>query len=58
MDLESELMDRAVFVTGVDGFVGSHLVDRLVEIGANVHMFVRAASSGELQNIRHQTSTP
>jgi len=53
MDLESELVDRPVFVTGADGFVGSHLVDRLVELGADVHVFVRATSSGELNNIRH-----
>jgi len=52
MDIESELADRPVFVTGADGFIGSHLVDRLVELGANVHVFVRATSSGELNNIR------
>jgi dTDP-glucose 4,6-dehydratase len=42
-------------VTGADGFVGSHLVDKLIDIGANVHVFVRATSSGELNNIRHQS---
>ncbi|MDB9281714.1 GDP-mannose 4,6-dehydratase [Halorubrum ezzemoulense] len=54
MKLESELNGRPVFVTGADGFVGSHLVDTLVEYNANVHVFVRATSSGELNNIRHQ----
>ncbi len=29
MDLKSYLKDRAVFVTGADGFMGSHLVDKL-----------------------------
>ncbi|MFC6757177.1 MULTISPECIES: GDP-mannose 4,6-dehydratase [Haloarcula] len=53
MDIQSELDDRPVFVTGGDGFVGSHLVDTLVEHGADVHVFVRATSSGELNNIRH-----
>jgi len=53
MDFESKLSDRAVFVTGADGFVGSHLVDTLVDVGADVHVFVRATSSGELNNIRH-----
>lgn len=53
MDLESKLSARPVFVTGADGFVGSHLVDRLVELDAEVHAFVRATSSGELKNIRH-----
>lgn len=55
MNLESELTDRPVFVTGADGFIGSHLVDRLVGFGANVHVFVRATSSGELNNIRDQS---
>lgn len=54
MNLDSQLTDRPVFITGADGFVGSHLVDRLVSLGANVHVFVRATSSGELNNIRHQ----
>ncbi|WP_424002668.1 GDP-mannose 4,6-dehydratase [Haloarcula salina] len=54
MNLESKLTERPVFVTGGDGFVGSHLVDTLVEHGADVHVFVRATSSGELNNIRHQ----
>lgn len=53
MHLESELADRPVFVTGADGFVGSHLTEKLVELGSDVHVFVRATSSGELNNIRH-----
>jgi len=53
MDLESRFVERPVFITGADGFVGSHLTERLVEFGADVHVFVRATSSGELQNIRH-----
>jgi len=54
MDLKASLKDRAVFVTGADGFIGSHLVDKLVESGARVHVFIRATSSGELHNIHHQ----
>ncbi len=53
MDLTARLADRPVFVTGADGFVGSHLVDTLLEHGADVHAFIRATSSGELQNLRH-----
>lgn len=53
MNIESRLEERPVFVTGADGFVGSHLTERLVELDANVHVFVRATSSGELRNIRH-----
>ncbi len=44
---------RTVLVTGADGFMGSHLTDALVEIGADVHAFVRATSSGALNNIGH-----
>lgn len=53
MDLQGSFAERPVFVTGADGFVGSHLTERLVDYGADVHVFVRATSSGELQNIRH-----
>jgi dTDP-glucose 4,6-dehydratase len=44
---------RTALVTGADGFMGSHLTDALVELGANVHAFVRATSSGALNNIGH-----
>src|SRR5262245_18296010 len=44
---------RTVLVTGADGFMRSHLTDALVELGANVHAFVRATSSGALNNIGH-----
>jgi len=40
-------------VTGADGFVGSHMVEKLLELGSNVHAIVRATSSGELKNILH-----
>ena len=44
---------RTCLVTGADGFMGSHLTDALVEIGAEVIAFVRATSSGALNNIGH-----
>ena len=44
---------RTVLVTGADGFMGSHLTDALVHLGAEVHAFVRATSSGALNNIGH-----
>jgi dTDP-glucose 4,6-dehydratase len=44
---------RTVLVTGADGFMGSHLTEALVELGANVYAFVRATSSGALNNISH-----
>jgi dTDP-glucose 4,6-dehydratase len=45
--------DRTCVVTGADGFIGSHLTEALVALGANVVAFVRATSSGALNNIGH-----
>src|SRR6266404_877405 len=42
---------RTCLVTGADGFMGSHLTDALVQLGADVVAFVRATSSGALNNI-------
>jgi dTDP-glucose 4,6-dehydratase len=44
---------RTCLVTGADGFMGSHLTDALVHIGADVIAFVRATSSGALNNVGH-----
>jgi dTDP-glucose 4,6-dehydratase len=52
-DFGSFYADRTVVVTGADGFMGSHLTEALVHIGANVTAFVRATSSGALNNIGH-----
>jgi dTDP-glucose 4,6-dehydratase len=54
-DLKREFGDyfagRTCLVTGADGFMGSHLTEALVQLDANVHAFVRATSSGALNNI-------
>jgi dTDP-glucose 4,6-dehydratase len=56
-DLRSEFGDlyrgRTCVVTGADGFMGSHLTEALVALEANVIAFVRATSSGALNNIGH-----
>jgi dTDP-glucose 4,6-dehydratase len=56
-ELADELGDtyagRTCLVTGADGFMGSHLTDALVALDANVIAFVRATSSGALNNIGH-----
>ncbi|CAM5734642.1 hypothetical protein SALBM311S_09036 [Streptomyces alboniger] len=39
-----EVGDRAVLVTGGSGFVGSHLVRRLLERGHRVHATVRSVT--------------
>jgi dTDP-glucose 4,6-dehydratase len=55
--LRAELGDvyreRTCLITGADGFMGSHLTEALVALGANVIAFVRATSSGALNNIGH-----
>jgi len=52
-DLGEAFEGRTCVVTGADGFMGSHLTDALVELGAEVVAFVRATSSGALNNIGH-----
>ncbi len=52
-DLGDVFEGRTCVVTGADGFMGSHLTDALVELGADVVAFVRATSSGALNNIGH-----
>ena len=42
---------RTALVTGADGFMGSHLTEALVALGADVHALVRATSSGALNNL-------
>jgi nucleoside-diphosphate-sugar epimerase len=44
--------DRRILVTGGASFIGSHLVDALVERGAWVRI-VDDLSSGRLDNVRH-----
>jgi dTDP-glucose 4,6-dehydratase len=51
--LAAAFEDRTVFVTGADGFLGSHLTEALVGARARVHAFVRATSSGGLSNVAH-----
>lgn len=47
------LKNRVVLVTGADGFVGSHLTEKLLSFGANTHVLIRATSSGMLHNLAH-----
>lgn len=47
------LLGRTVLVTGANGFLGSHLTDAVVALGADVVALVRASSSGALNNIVH-----
>ena len=37
--------NKKVLVTGADGFVGSHLTEKLINLGANVTIIVRGTSN-------------
>ncbi len=52
-ELGGEYHGRTCLVTGADGFMGSHLTEALAALGAHVVAFVRATSSGALNNIAH-----
>ncbi|MFX0016553.1 MAG: GDP-mannose 4,6-dehydratase [Candidatus Hermodarchaeota archaeon] len=43
---------KKVLVTGAGGFIGSHLVQFLMELGADVRVFVRYTSSGNVGNLK------
>jgi dTDP-glucose 4,6-dehydratase len=46
MNIGATLAGKRVLVTGADGFIGSHLTERLVELGADVTAFVQYNSFG------------
>ena len=49
--LRDAFRGRTVLVTGADGFMGSHVTEALLALEARVHAFVRATSSGALNNL-------
>lgn len=47
-----ELKGKSVLVTGAGGFIGSHLVERLVREGCHVRALVHYNSQGSIGNLR------
>ncbi|MFH1202749.1 MAG: GDP-mannose 4,6-dehydratase [Candidatus Omnitrophota bacterium] len=43
--------NKQVLVTGAAGFIGSHLVQRLLDLGVKVRAFIRYDSQGDLGNL-------
>ncbi|MCL5985032.1 MAG: GDP-mannose 4,6-dehydratase [Actinobacteria bacterium] len=43
---------KKVVVTGAAGFIGSHLVEKLVDLGASVSCFIRYTSKNDLGNLK------
>ncbi len=49
----SKWQNKNVLVTGAGGFIGSHLVEELVNLNANVKVFLRYTSSGNIGNLKY-----
>lgn len=47
-----ELVDKKILVTGAGGFIGSHLTEELVKLGANVRVFLRYKSDASIGNLK------
>jgi NAD dependent epimerase/dehydratase len=49
----SNWQDKQILITGAGGFIGSHLAERLVRLGARVRAFVRYNSRADPGLLRH-----
>ena len=52
MDTLQQLSDQTILVTGASGFLGSHLCDRLIRIGAEVHAVSRSSRLSQIYSLR------
>jgi len=52
-----ELCNKKVLVTGASGFIGSHLVERLVEEGCHVRAMIHYNSADRVGNLEHVAAT-
>ena len=53
MGISDRIKNTKIFVTGADGFIGSHLVERLNEIGASVKALCQYNSFGNIGNLAY-----
>ncbi len=58
IDFNKIVNNKRVLITGADGFMGSHLTERLIKLGAIVSVYVRGNSVNgthtyQLKNIKH-----
>ncbi len=51
------MRNRAVLVTGGAGFIGSHIVDKLINEGHSVRV-IDNLSTGRLENLKHLEGNP
>jgi NAD dependent epimerase/dehydratase len=47
------LEESTILVTGAGGFIGSHLTQELIRLGAKVRAFIRYTSEGKVGNLRY-----
>lgn len=52
-----DLKESTILVTGAGGFIGSHLTEELMRLGAKVRAFVRYTSGGQIGNLRYVDSS-
>ena len=43
--MKSFWKNKKILITGADGFVGSHLTEKLIDLGAKVTIIVRGTSN-------------
>ncbi|MFW9920454.1 MAG: GDP-mannose 4,6-dehydratase [Candidatus Thorarchaeota archaeon] len=53
-----DLRNSSILVTGAGGFIGSHLVEKLLQSDANVRAFVRYTASGNVGNLDYLKPFP
>jgi nucleoside-diphosphate-sugar epimerase len=45
--------NKRILITGAGGFIGSHLVEKMINVGASVRAFVHYNSRGDLGLLQH-----